>query len=75
MMTLTYEEYYGEDLFRLKRMEQILLDVIPNYPTQSYPNVVEPMMTPTTNKTELSLLITFMSMSMVRIKNNICRAM
>lgn len=41
---MTYEEYYGEDLFRLKRMEQILLDVIQDYPTQSYPNGVEPIL-------------------------------
>ena len=41
---MTYEEYYGEDLFRLKRMEQILLDIIQNYPTQSYPNDMEPIL-------------------------------
>ena len=41
---MTYEEYYGEDLFRLKRMKQILLDIIQNYPTQSYPNDMEPIL-------------------------------
>lgn len=32
MMALTYEEYYGDDFFRLKRVEEILLDTIRQYP-------------------------------------------
>ena len=43
-MTLTCEEYYGSEFVRLKRVEQILLDTIRRYPTQSYPDGVEPIL-------------------------------
>lgn len=38
---MTYEKYYGRQLARLKRVEQVLLDIIHEYPVQSYPNGVE----------------------------------
>ena len=41
---MTYEEYYGAAFSRLKHMEQTLLDLIHDYPTQSYPNGVEPIL-------------------------------
>lgn len=41
---MTCEEYYGEALSRLKHMEWALLGVIQTYPTQSYPNGVEPVL-------------------------------
>ena len=44
MIILTYEEYYGCQLDGLKRVEQVLLDIIRKYPTQSYPNGVEPVL-------------------------------
>lgn len=44
MIALTYEEYYGADFSRLKGVEQLLLDLIGKYPTQSYPNGVEPIL-------------------------------
>lgn len=44
MMILTYEEYYGKAYLQLKRAEKTLLDLIHDYPTQSYPNGVEPIL-------------------------------
>lgn len=41
---MTYEEYYGEAFFRLKYMEQTLLDLLHDYPTYSYPNDMEPIL-------------------------------
>lgn len=41
---MTYEEYYGNDLMRLKHMEKLLSDMIKEYPTKSYPNGVEPIL-------------------------------
>ena len=41
---MTCEEYYGAAFSRLKHMEQTLLDLIHDYPTQSYPNGVEPIL-------------------------------
>lgn len=41
---MTCEEYYGSRLACLKRTEQLLLDIIHEYPTQSYPNGVEPIL-------------------------------
>ncbi len=41
---MTYEEYYGNQLACLKSVEQTLLDIIHEYPTQSYPNGVEPIL-------------------------------
>lgn len=43
-MSLTCEEYYGAAYDRLKQTEQTLLDVIHDYPTQSYPHGVEPIL-------------------------------
>ena len=42
-MALTYEEYYGDDFFRLKRVEEILLDTIRQYPAKDYADGVEPI--------------------------------
>lgn len=44
MMILTFEEYYGYQFEALKRIEQSLLDVIHEYPTQSYPHGIEPIL-------------------------------
>ena len=44
MMALTYEEYYGDDFFRLKRVEEILLDTIRQYPAKDYADGVEPIL-------------------------------
>lgn len=41
---MTYEEYYGGRLDSLKQVEQALLAVIRQYPTQNYPNGVEPIL-------------------------------
>lgn len=41
---MTYEEYYGEALSKLKHVEQALLDLVRTYPTQSYPDGVEPIL-------------------------------
>lgn len=41
---MTYEEYYGCQFSHLKHIEQLLLDIIHEYPTQSYPNGVEPIL-------------------------------
>ena len=43
-MALTYEEYYGDDFFRLKRVEEILLDTIRQYPAKDYADGVEPIL-------------------------------
>ena len=43
-MALTYEEYYGDDFFRLKRVEEILLDTIRQYPAKDYSDGVEPIL-------------------------------
>jgi putative GTP pyrophosphokinase len=41
---LTYEEYYGDELPRLKCVEEILRNLIYKYPGQSYPDGVEPIL-------------------------------
>ena len=43
-MILTCEEYYGYQLESLKWVEQYLLDIIHEYPTQSYPHGIEPIL-------------------------------
>ena len=44
MMIMTCEEYYGRQFDSLKRLEQVLLDIIHEYPTQGYPNGIEPIL-------------------------------
>lgn len=41
---MTYEEYYGCQFNLLKHIEQVLLDIIHEYPMQSYPNDIEPIL-------------------------------
>lgn len=41
---MTYEEYYGYQYDSLKRAEQVLLEIIHEYPTQGYPNEIEPVL-------------------------------
>lgn len=41
---MTCEEYYGGQFDCLKRIEQSLLDIIREYPTQSYPHGIEPIL-------------------------------
>lgn len=41
---MTNEEYYGGRLASLRYVEQALLDIVREYPTQSYPNGVEPIL-------------------------------
>lgn len=41
---MTYEEYYGEALPRLRQVEGTLLDLIRRYPAQSYSDDVEPIL-------------------------------
>lgn len=41
---MTCEEYYGCQLDCLKRVEQSLRDIIHEYPTQSYPHGIEPIL-------------------------------
>lgn len=41
---MTCEEYYGYRYDSLKRVEQVLLDVIHQFPTQGYPNGIEPIL-------------------------------
>ena len=41
---MTCEEYYGYQFDSLKRIEQLLLDTIREYPTQDYPNGTEPIL-------------------------------
>jgi putative GTP pyrophosphokinase len=44
MMILTYEEYYGFQFDSLKQVEQTILNIIREYPTQSYPYGIEPIL-------------------------------
>lgn len=44
MITLTYEEYYGDGFPRLKYAEKNLLELIRRYPAQSSPDGVEPIL-------------------------------
>lgn len=41
---MTCEEYYGDQFDCLKRVERSLLDIIHEYPTQSYPHGIEPIL-------------------------------
>lgn len=41
---MTCEEYYGEQFAYLKQVEHSLLDIIREYPTQSYPHGIEPIL-------------------------------
>lgn len=43
-MALTYEEYYGNELPRLKYAQTFLLDLIHTYPAQNCPDDVEPIL-------------------------------
>lgn len=41
---MTYEEYYGCQYDSLKRVEQLLLDIVHEYPAQGSPNEIEPVL-------------------------------
>lgn len=41
---MTSEEYYGDQFNSLQQIEQLLLDMIRKYPTQSYPIGIEPIL-------------------------------
>lgn len=41
---MTCEEYYGYQFASLKRVEHVLLDIIREFPTQGYPNGIQPIL-------------------------------
>lgn len=41
---MTYEKYYGDSLSHLKHIEEVLLELIRQYPARGYPDGVEPIL-------------------------------